>query len=293
MVTLKDILTVLWKWRSVNGGRTRPTSTSGRRHRRLLKWNRRAWRVIPARAVPPELIYERGDIGFMVPLTLKDDRAGRGTTTIFLEMKRVPEYGWYPVKPMLDARECAALLGLALMTFYKVSVEFESRRKIRGLVSFDTHDLFEKDLRAIDDMVERHEARRGDRPGKHAEYCVDRRAEGPCPHARFCTAEPDHRGKCEDPRKAPRRPRVSRGWTRGPRRPRQTAYERCAPDAPETAPDDATPEDDATRQTVTEALINETITDPAERAAMLAEQHVEIEEERKARSFVPKGHEIA
>lgn len=290
METLKDILTFLWRWYLVNGGRKRPTSRS--RRRRSRRWNRRAWRIIPARAVAPEHIYERGPSGgFMVPLTLKDDRAGRGTTTILIEMKRVPEFGWYPLKPMLDARECAALLGLALMTFYKVSVEFESRRKIRGLVFFDTHDLGEKDLRALDDMVERYEARRGDRPGKHAEYCVDRRAEGPCPHASFCTADADHRGKCEDPRKAPRRPRMSRGWSLGPRRQRQTAYDRCGADSPATtAAESGT--NDTSHQTVSEASINETTDDPAARAALYDELRADIEADRRAGNFVPKGKEV-
>lgn len=47
MEILKDILTFLWKWYLVNGGRKRPTSTSRRRRQRSRSWNRRAWRAIP------------------------------------------------------------------------------------------------------------------------------------------------------------------------------------------------------------------------------------------------------
>jgi hypothetical protein len=228
----------------------------------------------------------------MIAIALKDDRAGRRAGHVLLEMKRVPEYGWYPCKHELDARETAAVLGLALTTFYRISRELESRRKIRGLVFFDTFTLFDKDTRCIDDLAERVAASKGRRAGAHAEHCANLNHRGVCPHEDFCIDDAKHRGLCErrgagDRRRRHRRKTPSAGWSRGPR---EREYTRCRPDKPVSP---APPmERERPRQTVTEALIHESTTDPVLRASMCAEQQADIDAEREAGMFVSTSNEV-
>jgi hypothetical protein len=229
----------------------------------------------------------------MIAIHLKDDRAGRKAGHVLLEMKRVPQYGWFPCKHELDARETAAILGIALTTFYRISRELESRRKIRGLVFFDTFTLFDKDMRCIDDLAERVAASKGRRPGAHAEHCTIRNHRGVCPHQDFCNDDAKHRGTCErrksgDDRRRRRQKPASAGWSRSPRR------QRAAGSAPaELASPAQSIEQTRPRQTVTEAVINESTTDLVARASMYVEQQADIDAERSAGMFVRAGSEVS
>jgi hypothetical protein len=249
--------------------------------------------LISTRPVPPDLLYPKAiNGGVLIAIHLKDDRAGRKAGNVLLEMKRLPLYGWYPCKHELDARESAAILGIALATFYRISRELESRRKIRGLVFFDTFTLFDKDMRCIDDLAERVAASKGRRPGAHAEHCTIRNHRGVCPHKDFCTDDAKHRGACErrkagDDRRRRRRKPASAGWSRSPRRHRN-AGSACA----ELASPGPSIELTRPRQTVTEAVINESTTDLGARASMYAEQQADIDAERCAGMFVSAGSEV-
>lgn len=253
--------------------------------RRALDWRS----LLATRAVPPDLLYPaRGPHGgYMIPIVLRDGRKGRADTVIHVEMEWINGYGWYPCDYKLTLDAAAAVCGVAKWTMYRIGDELESRRKIFKRVFFMTQQLFEE-IDLADELARRVERKKGGRPGPHAEFCAgDPNHRGACAHARFCTADAKHTGTCEDPRRRPRRPKKTKdGWTIGPRSPR-VDYRKCDPDAePEIA------EDDGTRQTWTEALINETESDPARRDASREELRGDIEAERKARNFVPKGEEV-
>ena len=253
-------------------------------------------RLIPTRAVPRDLLYPTKGIhgGNMISIVSRDGRDGHLDGVVDLEMKWFDGYGWYPCDYKLTMREAAAVCGTALSTFYRIADDLESRKKIFNKVYFWTQTLFEDDINRVDELARRIEKKKGGRPGAHAVYCDgDPKHRGRCPHAETCfSASSGHAGSCDDPRRHRRRASVSNGWSREARNEHRDLNNkpsaRSAPSAPSV--NDAvlaTP-----RQTWTEALINELTTDDAERVVLYAEQRADIEAERIAGNFVPKGEEF-
>lgn len=299
--------------------------------RRILQKTMPGHRIlIAARPAAPDDLYPKGiNGGHIIYLLVRDGRAGRANQIVALEMKWIAGTGWYPLKRELTTAEAAGVCNVALTTFYRISADLESKKKVFGLSFFDTQTLF-SEMALVDELAERVDAKRGKvRPGAHADhcpdpahgpgacphadhcrahashrgvcadahtsYCLDAEHDGVCEHATYCKANPNHPGTCKDandPRLGRRRSAASSGWTKEPRRPR--AYKNCPPDPtpePELLP--AEPEPAAQRQTISEAAINEaTPNDPAARAALYEEQRAEIDAERRAGNFAPKGEEI-
>jgi len=282
--------------------------------------------LVAARPVRPDLLYPKGIMGgYLITIVLRDGRPGREDQLITLEMKWVREFGWYPLKRELTTAEAAAVCGVALTTFYRLSADLASKKKVFGQSFFDTRKLF-AEMALVDELAVRVEARRGGRPGAHAAHCPDPvHGPGPCPHAAFCRADPSHKAGCEDahtsycrnhdhdgccdhapfckasvnhagsckdandPRRTNRATPASPGWSKKQPLGRNNAYERCAPDTGATVPPSAESEP---RQTVTEAAINAATSDSDTRAAMYAEERDQIAAERAAGRFVAKDDEV-
>jgi hypothetical protein len=218
-------------------------------------------------------LYPRGlNGGYLVWLEIKDDRARANRTkkrAVQLEMLPPNDERdfWYACKLELDSFEAAAVLRVAVSTFYRISRSFVSKREQGGRTFFVTEELYNIDVPRLDELVHRVEARTGYRAGKHSKSCQD--------HA--------HNGACQ------RGPKTSAGWTKTPRR--QQRYTRCAPDAPPAAPP-AEAQPDTRRQTFTEAAINATTSSHSVRETLYEEERKVIEAERAAGQFVPKDDEV-
>ncbi|MEO8379951.1 MAG: hypothetical protein ABI779_09850, partial [Acidobacteriota bacterium] len=141
--------------------------------RHFLKKNAPRWRLIPTRAVPPDLLYPaRGPHGgYMIPIVLRDGRKGRADTVIHVEMEWINGYGWYPCDYKLALDAAAAICGVAKWTMYRIGDDLESRRKIFKRVFFITQQLFEE-IDLADELARRVERKKGGRPGPHAEFCA-------------------------------------------------------------------------------------------------------------------------
>lgn len=293
----------------------------------LQKTNGTRWRLIPTRPVDPNELYPKGiNGGHLINILLRDGRAGHADQIVPLEMRWIRGKGWVPLKRELTNAEAAAFCGVARWTWYRISAGLRSKRKAFGLTFFDTLTLLEE-MDWIDELAEEVDGKRGKvRGGAHAAHCPDAaHGPGPCPHADFCRADPSHKEACEDthtsycrdhahdgrcehapyctasvnhagsckdandPRRTNRATPASPGWSKKQPRRRNSAYNRCAPDAVATAPPSVEPEQ---RQTLTEASINGATTDPDERAAMYEAECDQIAVERAAGQFVPKDDEI-
>ena len=286
--------------------------------------NAARWKLIPTSPVHPDELYPKGiNGGHIINLLLRDRRAGHADQIVALEMKWIEGTGWYPLKRELTAAEAAAVCNVALTTFYRISTDLASKKKVFGLCFFDTQTLF-SEMPLVDELAERVERKRGKvRPGAHAEHCPDHtHGPGACPHAHFCRAHETHKGVCmdahtdycldaahdgrckhaayckanpnhpdsckdaNDPRRGRRRSASSPGWTKEPRK--DMTYKTCTPAAAPTPFGEET----EGRQTVSEASINETTDDPAARAALYEQLRADIEADRRAGNFVPKGKEV-